>query len=146
MKAIKEIPVRYAETDKMGIVYHANYLLYFEDARTEFLNKLGYPYNKLEEQGYISPVVSFQCDYGTTLTYGDTAKVLVWVSKCTPVKTVYNYEVYKNDQEIGVDKPCATGSSVHCVVDGTTFKPVSMKRACPDLYQAYLDAVEPAGD
>lgn len=144
MKAIKEIPVRYAETDKMGIVYHANYLLYFEDARTAFLEKLGYPYAKLEEKGYLSPVVSFQCDYGTSLTYGDVAKVLVWVSKCTPVKTVYSYEVYKGGQEIGVDKPCVTGSSVHCVVDKDDFKPVSMKRACPDLYQAYLDAVEPA--
>lgn len=144
MKAIKEISVRYAETDKMGIVYHSNYLLYFEDARTEFLEQLGIPYPEFEALGYLSPVVSFQVEYGTPLTYGDVAKVVVWVSKVTPVRTVYSYEVYRSDQEIGVDRPCVTGSSVHCVVDREEFKPTSLKKACPKLYEAYLGAVEPA--
>lgn len=63
MKVCTAIPVRYAETDKMAVVYHANYLLYFEDARTRFLEELGYPYARIEQAGYMSPVVSFEVRY-----------------------------------------------------------------------------------
>ena len=51
------IKVRYGETDMMGVVYHANYLLYFEDARIDFLNAVGYPYDEyIEQAGYMSPI------------------------------------------------------------------------------------------
>ena len=46
----------------MGIVYHANYLLYFEDARTRFLEAIGFPYDHIEQAGYLSPVTHFECD------------------------------------------------------------------------------------
>ena len=75
MKVCTAIPVRYAETDKMAVVYHANYLLYFEDARTRFLEELGYPYARIEQAGYMSPVVSFEVRYGEPLRYGDVAIV-----------------------------------------------------------------------
>ena len=55
METSTEIEVRYAETDGMGVVYHANYLLYLEVARTDFLNKLGFPYADIEKAGYLSP-------------------------------------------------------------------------------------------
>lgn len=137
------IRVRYAETDKMGVVYHANYLLYFEVARTEFLEKLGQPYDALEAAGYMSPVVDVQISYGETLTYGDVAVVRTRVVKLTPVKTVYAYEVYKEGQTPGVDRPCCTGRSTHCLVEADTFRPVSQKRVAPELYAAYQAAVEP---
>ena len=75
MRVCTPITIRYAETDMMGIVYHANYLLYFEDARTAFLEAVGYPYKKIEEAGYLSPVVGFAVDYGEPLRYGDVAVV-----------------------------------------------------------------------
>ena len=77
MKVCTAIPVRYAETDKMAVVYHANYLLYFEDARTRFLEELGYPYARIEQAGYMSPVVSFEVRYGEPLRYGDVAIVFI---------------------------------------------------------------------
>ncbi|MEG1750306.1 MAG: thioesterase family protein, partial [Raoultibacter sp.] len=98
------IKIRYAETDCMGIVYHANYLLYFEDARNAFLEAIGQPYDKIEKAGYLSPVVSFTCKYGMPLRYGDAAIVCCRVIKTTAVKTTYAYEVYNNHQTIGVDK------------------------------------------
>ena len=67
-----EIEVRYAETDKMGVVYHANYLVWLEIARTKFLENLGFPYVEFEKLGYISPVVSCNLHYGLSCTYGDT--------------------------------------------------------------------------
>ena len=81
-----EIPVRYAETDAMGVVYHANYLLYFEVARTDFLEKIGYPYARIESEGLMSPVVDVHLKYGSPLRYGDTALVRTKVTKVTPVK------------------------------------------------------------
>ncbi len=127
----------------MGVVYHANYLLYFEDARTAFLEAVGYPYRAIEEAGYISPVVSFAVDYGEPLRYGDDAIVRTRIVSSRPTKTVYAYEVFKRGQDLDAGKPCCTGSSTHCLVDAKTFKPVSIKRSLPELYARYAEALEP---
>ena len=96
----------------------------------------------MEKAGYMSPVADVQLSYGTPLTYGDTAIVRTRVTKLTPAKTVYSYEVYKDGQVVGVDKPCCTGSSTHCLVNAENFKPVNQKRIMPELYAAYLEALE----
>ena len=127
----------------MGIVYHANYLLYFEDARTRFLEAIGFPYDHIEQAGYLSPVTHFECDYGAPLRYGDTAVVRTRVVSSRPTKTVYAYEVFREGQDLDIEKPCCTGRSTHCLVDAETFKPVSLKRAVPELYERYLEVLEP---
>ncbi len=127
----------------MGIVYHANYLLYFEDARTAFLEAIGFPYGAIEGAGYLSPVVSFAVEYGEPLRYGDTAIVRTRIVSSRPTKTVYAYEVFREGQDLDVDKPCCTGRSTHCLVDAKTFKPVSLKRVMPELYARYGEVVEP---
>ena len=138
-----DIRVRYAETDQMGVVHHANYLLYFEDARTKFCEDMGFPYAELEASGYLSPVVKVECNYASSLVYNDVATVVTRVVEVRPVTLVYAYEIYRAGQEIGVDKPCATGRSIHCLVDAQTFKPVSMKQVAPELYARYLEVCEP---
>lgn len=143
MRATTTIHVRYAETDMMGIVYHANYLLYFEDARTEFLEAVGCPYSELEEAGYLSPVVNVDIAYGAPLTYGDTAIIVTRVIESRPTRTVYAYDVYKQGQDVGVDKPCCTATTTHCVVDRETFRPKSIKKVAPKLYERYLEVMEP---
>ena len=142
MKVYTAIPVRYAETDKMAVVYHANYLLYFEDARTRFLEELGYPYARIEQAGYMSPVVSFEVRYGEPLRYGDVAIVRTWVSESRGTKTTYSYEVFKQGDDVEVAKPCVTGTSTHCLVDSNTFKPVSIKRTLPELFDLYEQVCE----
>ena len=142
MKVCTAIPVRYAETDKMAVVYHANYLLYFEDARTRFLEELGYPYARIEQAGYMSPVVSFEVRYGEPLRYGDVAIVRTGVSESRGTKTTYSYEVFKQGDDVEVAKPCVTGTSTHCLVDSNTFKPVSIKRTLPELFDLYEQVCE----
>ena len=142
MKVCTAIPVRYAETDKMAVVYHANYLLYFEDARTRFLEELGYPYARIEQAGYMSPVVSFEVRYGEPLLYGDVAIVRTWVSESSGTKTTYSYEVFKQGDDVEVAKPCVTGTSTHFLVDSNTFKPVSIKRTLPELFDLYEQVCE----
>lgn len=142
MRVCTPIHIRYAETDKMGIVYHANYLLYLEDARTDYLEKLGFPYEKMEEAGYLSPVVDCQLTYGAPLHFGDTAVVRTRVVSNRPTKTVYAYEVFREGQDFEHDRPCLTGTTTHCVVDAQTFKPVSVKRVFPELFELYAAACE----
>lgn len=143
MRVCTSIAIRYGETDQMGVVYHANYLLYFEDARTAFLEAIGYPYRRIEEAGYMSPVVHFECSYGQPLHYGDVAVVRTRIVKTSGVKTVYAYEVFREGQDLDAERPLATGRSTHCLVEKGSFKPVSIKQAAPELYARYLEVLEP---
>ena len=71
----KEVEVRYAETDQMGVVYHANYLVWMEIGRTNLIEDLGYTYAGLESEGYLSPVIDLSIQYKASLKYGQTAIV-----------------------------------------------------------------------
>ena len=132
-----EIEVRYSETDKMGIVYHANYLVYLEIARTRFLEALGFPYIDMETDGYLSPVLNCNLNYGKPCKYGDTVVVFTSVTKLTPVRTEYSYRIYVKGDDLENDAPRFTGSTTHCLVDGKTFKPLNQKKLYPGLYAAY---------
>ena len=134
--------IRYGETDMMGIVHHANYVLYFEDARTRLLEELGYPYERIEREGFQSPVVSVELHYGKPLHYGDKPVVRTKVAALTQMKVVFSYEIFESQEamESGA-KPGCSGKSVHCIVEAATFKPVSMKKATPELYLLYQEAL-----
>ncbi len=137
------ISIRYGETDMMGVVYHANYILYFEDAREQYLRKLGFPYSALEKQGYISPVLHVECDYGESLRYGDDVVVQLAVTALKATRVQFRYRVFANGADVDEDKPFATGMSEHCLVARDGFKPVSMKKVTPELYERYKAALEP---
>lgn len=143
MQSITPITVRYGETDMMGVVHHANYVLYFEDARTKFLEDMGYPYARVEEEGLMSPVVSVELHYGKPLKYGQKPVVLTEVADIRPMKVTFSYQVFDSLESLeSGSKPCCTGTSVHCLVDAASFKPVNMKKAAPELYRKYVDACQ----
>ena len=143
MQVRTPIKVRYGETDMMGVVYHANYLLYFEDARTDFLEKIGFPYARIEEAGYMCPIYHADIQYGEPLRYGEDAFVLTRVVKNAPTKTTYLQEVYREGADPVHDKPLVSGHITGCTVERGTFKPVSIKRTFPELYELYNTLVEP---
>ncbi len=138
-----EVEVRYAETDKMGIVYHANYLVWFEIARTKFLEERGHPYVRYEEMGYACPVLHAECDYGEPLTYGDTAIVRVNVCQMTSVRVTFHYEVYRKG-DIG-ERPCCSGKTTHCFVHKDSLKPVSLRKVSGALVRMYEESLVPLG-
>lgn len=139
-ETVCDITVRYSETDKMGIVYHANYLVWLEIARTDFLEKLGFPYIEVERQGIMSPVVSCDLNYHMPCTYGDIVRIYTHVEKLTPVRTVYGYRLYAvGDDESA--KPRFEGQTMHCLVESETFRPVNQKKRFPDLHAAYEKAL-----
>lgn len=143
METTTEIRVRYSETDGMGVVYHANYLVYCEVARTEFLDTLGFPYDKLEEAGVMSPVLHCDLTYGAPFRYGDTVVVRCKVCKLTAVRTWYSCKMYLKGEDPEKVKPRFSAVTEHCLVEKGTFKPLSQKRACPELYEAYQRVLEP---
>lgn len=105
--------VQYHETDAMRIVHHSNYVKWFEEARTDLLNKLGIGYDKMEEAGISSPVVSIQCQYKQPVRYGETVIIETKLKEYKGVKAVMEYTVReKETQEVR-----ATGESSHCFLD-----------------------------
>lgn len=138
MPTITHITVRYAETDRMGIAHHANYLVWYEQARTEFTKTLGTSYGAMEEMGVLSPLLSIESRYLAPCTYEDTLQVECRLVKATPAQMEFTYTVYKE----GTEKPINQGRSRHAWVDGETFRPVSLKRRAPAIFAALTAAVE----
>src|SRR2546421_10281893 len=87
------IRVRYAETDRMGLLHHANYLIYFEQARIELLRSLGVAYKDLEDQGYLLVLTKFEVRYRRPARYDDLLTVRTAVVKTTAVRIDHRYEV-----------------------------------------------------
>lgn len=141
MQVRTPIKVRYAETDMMGVVYHANYLLYFEEARTDFLEKIGHPFTEFEERGYLCPVYAVDLQYGEPLRYGEDAFVLTTVVENRPTKTKYLQQVFRAGADPAVDKPLVSGHVTACIVEKESFKPISIKRHFPELYEYYSTIV-----
>ncbi|MBT2644083.1 acyl-CoA thioesterase [Bacillus sp. ISL-41] len=132
----REIEVRYAETDQMGVVYHANYLVWMELGRTQLIKELGFNYAEMEKDGIISPVLDIQASYKKPLRYGDTATIKTWVDEYDGIRSVYKYEIFDGEGELAL-----TGSSKHVCVKKDSFRPISLKRSYPDWHAAYLQAM-----
>lgn len=123
------VNVRYAETDKMGIVHHSVYPIWYELARTDLSKLAGFSYAKMEEVGIMTPLVELNCKYYSPAYYDDDLIVTATVSKLSPVKVVFSYEVYKE----GSDKPINTGYTVHALVN-KDMKPINVKKLYPEIY------------
>lgn len=127
-----DIEVRYQETDQMGVVYHANYLVWFEIGRTKFIEQLGFRYTEMEKNNIVSPVVDIQISYKRPATYGDVVTVYTWLEAYDGIRTTYAYRIEDEQNNILV-----TGSSKHVIVHKETFKPLRLRKEHPDWHLAY---------
>ena len=89
-----EIRVRYAETDRMGLLHHANYFVYFEQGRTEMLRARGVSYRDVEDTGFFLVIVDLGCKYKRPARYDDLLTLRTTVERVTHVKIVHKYEVF----------------------------------------------------
>ena len=133
--ATKEIEVRYAETDQMGVVYHANYLIWMEVGRTALIEELGFNYAQMEEDGVISPVLDIQATYKKPVRYGEKAIIKTWIEEYDGLRITYGYEITKETGVLAV-----TGYSKHVCVKKESFRPISIKKLFPDWHEAYEKA------
>ncbi|MBL7559907.1 acyl-CoA thioesterase [Olleya sp. YSTF-M6] len=95
-----EIRVRYSETDQMGVVHHANYALYLELARIEWLRKLGISYKKMEEEGVGLPVVSLSVNYKIPILYDDVITVKTKLKQMPTALVEFEYEIVNKSGQI----------------------------------------------
>lgn len=122
----KQIEIRYAETDQMGVVYHANYIVWLEVGRAQLLKDIGYNYASLEELGYVSPVLDLNIQYKKSLRYGQIATVKTWLKQHGKLRTTYAYEICHEDGSIA-----ATAESVHTLIRKDNFRPVALSKIDP---------------
>lgn len=94
-----EIRVRYGETDKMGFLYHARYLDYYDVARSETIRRLGTTNLALENDGFRLPVISAKVDYGQPARYDELLTVRCIVREMPGVRMRFDYEVYRENGE-----------------------------------------------
>src|SRR3954470_16279746 len=90
-----QIRVRYAETDRMGLLHHANYLVYFEQARTDLLRTLGATYKDMEDEGYFLVVSKIEVRYKSPAHYDDVLTIRTTVTRTSPVRLEHKYDVFR---------------------------------------------------
>jgi acyl-CoA thioester hydrolase len=111
--AVSRVRVRYADTDQMGVVYHANYFVWFEVGRTDLLRAAGWTYREMEAEGLSLPVIEAHCDYKQPARYDDELDVRTTGELMSPVRVAFSYEVVRPaDGEL-----LATGRTVHATLD-----------------------------
>ena len=106
------VRVRYAETDKMGVVYHANYLVWFEIGRTDLLRTIGWTYRQMESAGISLPVIEAHCEYRKPARYDDELEVTTRGELLSPTRVGFNYELRWLNGGVS-----AVGRTVHAAVN-----------------------------
>ncbi|WP_042144635.1 thioesterase family protein [Paucisalibacillus sp. EB02] len=130
------IEVRYQETDQMGVVYHANYLVWFEIGRTKFIEHLGLSYVEMEMNNVVSPVVDAQISFKKPVKYGEKVFVETWIEQYDGLRTVYGYKIIDDNEEVRV-----SGSTKHVIVKKDSFRPLSLRRTFPEWHELYLQNI-----
>jgi acyl-CoA thioester hydrolase len=124
------IRVRYAETDKMGVVYYANYFIWFEVGRCELLRAIGKTYRDLEAAGIRLPVIEAQCEYKSPAQYDDELVVKTRGKLLSPARVEFVYEISRPaDSTVN-----AIGRTVHAAID-TNGRPCRLPDYIGDLLQ-----------
>jgi len=115
------IRVRYAETDQMGVVYHGNYFVWFETARVEMLDTLGWPYIELEKAGYRLPVIECSATFQRPAHFDDRLCIHCLISERPGLRIKVAYKVYREEELL------AEGFTHHVFIDaqGRPAKPPS---------------------
>jgi len=129
--------VRYSETDQMGVVYHGNYINWFEVGRTEMLRALGQDYKTAEEKGLKLPVLGVQCSFLKPALYDDLIEIRTRIEKYTGVKLSFKYEICRDGELL------VTGDSLHCWTN-ENFRPTNLKKIWNELHEIILKKFEGA--
>lgn len=123
--------VRYAETDRMGVVYYANYLVWFEVARADLLRSLGWTYREMEEAGVLLPVIAAQCEYRRPAKYDDEVVIRTTGRLVSPVRITFDYHVdVKGQADAGAS---AVGSTTHAAM-GLDGKPCRLPARVREVF------------
>ncbi|MBQ4426047.1 MAG: acyl-CoA thioesterase [Lachnospiraceae bacterium] len=124
--------VQYYETDMMGVTHHSNYIRWMEEARTDFMDQMGFPYTRMEAEGVRSPVRSLSCEFKRPTTFGDEVEIRVSIESFNGLRMAILYEMRDAEGEI-----VFAARSEHAFLNREG-RIVRMRRAMP----AFCEAVE----
>ncbi len=128
--------VCYHETDKMGITHHSNYIKWMEEARVDYLEKMGFGYAKMEKEGIVSPVIGVECQYKQPTTFDDRVKIEVFIEDFKGVRLTVGYRMTK----LKTGALVLTGKTIHCFVDREG-SPIRLSRRFPEFDKALKDNI-----
>ena len=123
--------VRYKDTDQMGLVYYANYFVWFEVGRAEFLRSLGMSYKSLEQSEIFLPVIEAYCEYKSPARYDDELRVVVALKMLQEVRLGFQYDIFKVGEE---DTLLASGETTHAFVNPKG-RPLVVRKQNPFLWR-----------
>ena len=123
----------YYETDQMGIINHTNYIHWFEEARTDFMEQIGFGYDKAAAAGIDFALLGLSCQYRSMVRFGETVQITLSLPQLTPTRITVAYEV--RDFSTGALR--TTGETQHCYFDSRRQRPVALNRALPQLYALF---------
>ena len=129
--------VQYYETDQMGIVHHSNYIRWFEEARTDFMEQMGLGYEQMEEKGILSPVLSVEADYLRMVHFGETVTIEAFIKEYNGIKLTVGYEIFSDRTEM----VHCRGPSKHCFINREG-RPLSLKQACIEFHDVFNKGLE----
>ena len=119
--------VKYYECDRMGITHHSNYVRFMEEARVDFLDKIGYGFERIEAEGVFSPVIAVSCNFKHPTTFKDVIEIDVSISKIQDLKFEFTYTMRVSDKVVCI------GQSTHCFTENG--RPVVISKRLPELFE-----------
>jgi len=128
IKERTNIRVRFNETDSLGIVWHGNYISYFEDGREDFCKKHGISYLDVKANGYITPIVESVCQHKLPLKYGDIAMIETTFEDTPAAKMVFSYKIFNPDGAV-----VCTGKTIQVFID----KKDELSLTLPDFFKTW---------
>lgn len=131
------IRTRYAETDQMGVIYHANYFTWFEIGRTEFFRQLNMDYKDLEAENILLPVIDVGCKYIHSAKYDDEIIIQTRLTSLKGVRLEFRYEIIRKSDNVLL----AEGYTKHAFVN-KELKPVNFKKKMPQVWDSLNQSIE----
>ena len=119
--------VTYYECDRMGITHHSNYIRFMEEARVDFLDRIGHGFEKIEADGIVSPVLAVECQYKESTTVQDEIRIEIKLCDTSTLKFSFSYIGRKGDKVV------FTGKTTHCLMENG--RPVKIKERYPKLFE-----------
>ena len=113
LSIVKPFDIRFSEVDSMGVVWHGNYAIYFEDAREEFGKKYDLGYLMMYDKGFVEPIVELTFKYKRPMIYGMTPEISLVYRPCEAAKIIFDYEI----RDVATKEVFTTGHSVQVFMD-----------------------------
>ena len=123
--------VKYYECDRMGITHHSNYVRFMEEARIDWMDQLGYGFERMEAEGVVSPVMEIECSYKHPTTFKDKIEISVEIEEIRTLKIRFGYTM-----RVGETVVC-TAKSTHCFLENG--RPVALETRFPEFYKLIID-------